>query len=232
MNALALLLLAAVPGAPCSMDEPKADAALQFIQSAKRVRSWCDTCPSIQKPVRLRVASAGKQPWGKLWQLTLGGKVLDPTSTWLSLADGSERRLSSLIACTEEWSRETRGAPPKQLCGEGSPVIERLVDGRVIPVPAAFEYEEHQYYGDSDGYAWKTRDRRNWLHVIRDPNFPGPGPDACGQTRWCFSRSVRNPGDDVEIIYEVTVSNELREICAATAEKLLAALAGPLPPEC
>lgn len=176
MKALVLRLLAAAPGTPCSLGELQADSAWQLLQGAKRVRSWCDTCSPVAKPAEIRVAGAAKRSAGKAWQLTLRGKVLDATSAWLTLADGSERRLSLLIACEVKPLRETRGAPPRQLCGDGSAAIERLVSQRVVTVPAALEYVGVEPLAGSTAATWRARDGRSALSVTRAPNLNGHGP--------------------------------------------------------
>ena len=142
----------------------EASLAVQHLKAGASVITWCDSCTPAgkQSPVS-SVKEARVRQDGDKWEVLVNGHAVELRDLFVRLADGSFRRVASLVGCEvaapdrvggafddgklrSEWLkkplREGNG------CDTQAALVPRLVSAQEFAVPAALTLTAVRYHPD------------------------------------------------------------------------------------
>lgn len=146
--------------------------ALKYLRASRTFLKKCATCaeatPESSRELALRIVKEdGRVPF-RSHQLFLRGKALLLNEVFVSVGDGSHRRLSSLLSCPsyadpkdlltpfgDGGQLDERLKPPSS-SGCGGPLLERRFEGGRFALPARFALTRYRPHADGASAEWKS----------------------------------------------------------------------------
>ena len=184
---LALVLLLLAPQAHAETEScrrvtaAQASLAMRHLRTAGSLITWCDSCTPVGKQSPSSpVKEASVRQDGEMWEVLVNGHAAELRDTFIKLADGSSRRVASLVGCEvsapdrvggtfddgklrSEWLKKPlRGGNG---CDAKAGLVPRLVSEQEFAVPAALTLTAVRYNATGSEADLVSSDGRYGLSV-------------------------------------------------------------------